>query len=158
MTAHDRLRDLGLTLPAAPQPMASYVPTRLVPVGEGRALLFISGQVPSREGRLLTGRVPDQVSIDDAREAAHAAGLNLLAQIEQAAGLDRVEAVAQLTGYVNSTDDFGGQPEVVNAASDLLYEVLGEAGRHSRAAVAANALPRGVTVEISAVVVVRTAG
>lgn len=156
MTAHDRLRELGLTLPPAPQPMASYVPTRLVPVSEERALLFISGQVPSRDGRLLTGRVPDQVSIDDAREAARAAGLNLLAQIEQAAGLDHVEAVAQLTGYVNSKDDFGGQPEVVNAASDLLHEVLGEAGRHSRAAVAANALPRGVTVEISAVVVVGT--
>ncbi len=156
MTAHDRLRELGLTLPPAPQPLASYVPTRLVPAGAGLALLFISGQVPSREGRLLTGRVPDQVSIEDARAAARVAGLNLLAQIEQAAGLDRVEAVAQLTGYVNSTDDFGEQPEVVNAASDLLYEVLGEAGRHTRAAVAANALPRGITVEMSAVVVVRT--
>jgi len=136
--------------------MASYVPTRLVPAGEGLGLLFISGQVPMREGRLLTGRVPDQVPIEEAREAAHAVALNLLAQIEQAAGLDRVEAIAQLTGYVNSTDDFGDQPEVVNAASDLLYQVLGDAGRHTRAAVGSNALPRSVTVEISATVVVRT--
>ena len=136
--------------------MASYVPTRLVPIGEGRGLLFISGQVPSREGRLLTGRVPDQVSLQDAREAARAAGLNLLAQVDQAAGLDRVEAVAQVTGYVNSTDDFEEEPEVINGASDLLYEVLGEAGRHSRVAVAVNALPRGITVEVSAVVVVRS--
>lgn len=156
MTAHDRLRDLGLTLPPAPQALGSYVPTRLVPAGDGMALLFISGQVPSREGRLQTGRVPDQTSVEDARDAARAAALNLLAQIEHAAGLDRVEAVAQLTGYVNSTDDFGEQPEVLNAASDLLYEVLGEAGRHTRVAVASNALPRGITVEISAVVVVRT--
>lgn len=156
MAAQDRLRELGLTLPPAPQALASYVPTRLVPIGEGRALLFISGQVPSRDGRLLTGRVPDEVSVEDAREAARAAALNVLAQIEEAAGLDNVEAIAQLTGYVNSTDDFEGEPEVINGASDLLYDVLGEAGRHSRAAVAVNALPRGITVEISAVVAVRT--
>lgn len=156
MSAHERLRELGLTLPPAPQPMAAYVPTRQVPLGDGRALLFVSGQVPSRDGRLLTGRVPDEVSVDDAREAARAAALNVLAQIEQAAGLDEVEAVAQLTGYVNSMDDFEEEPEVINGASELLYEVLGEAGRHSRAAVAVNALPRGITVEISAVVVVRT--
>lgn len=155
MAVHDRLRELGLTLPPAPQPMASYLPTRRVPIGDGRALLFISGQVPSRGDRLMTGRVPDEVSVEDAREAARAAALNLLAQIEQAGGLDNVEAVAQLTGYVNSTDDFEEEPEVINGASDLLYEVLGEAGRHSRAAVAVNALPRGITVEISAVVVVR---
>lgn len=136
--------------------MASYVPSRRVPVGDGRALLFVSGQVPSREGRLLTGRVPDEVSVEDGREAARAAALNLLAQIEQAAGLDNVEAIAQLTGYVNSTEDFEEEPDVINGASDLLYEVLGEAGRHSRAAVAVNALPRGITVEISAVVVVRS--
>ena len=157
MGAHDRLRELGLTLPAAPQALASYVPTRQVPVGDGRALLFISGQVPSRNGRLLTGRVPDEVSVDDARAAARAAALNVLAQIEEAAGLDNVEAVAQLTGYVNSTDDFEEEPEVIDGASDLLFDVLGEAGRHSRASVAVNALPRGITVEISAIVVVRTA-
>ena len=157
MGVHDRLRELGLTLPAAPQALASYVPTRQVPVGDGRALLFISGQVPSRNGRLLTGRVPDEVSVDDARAAARAAALNVLAQIEEAAGLDNVEAVAQLTGYVNSTDDFEEEPEVIDGASDLLFDVLGEAGRHSRAAVAVNALPRGITVEISAIVVVRTA-
>ncbi len=135
--------------------MASYVATRLVPLGEGRALLFVSGQVPSRDGRFLTGRVPDEVSVEDARLAARAAALNLLAQIDQAAGLDNVEAVAQLTGYVNSTDDFEDEPAVVDGASDLLFGVLGEAGRHTRAAVAVNALPRGITVEISAIVVVR---
>ncbi len=135
--------------------MASYVPTRRVPIGGGRALLYVSGQVPARDGSLLTGRVPDQVGVDAAQEAARRCGLSLLAQIEAAAGLDNVEQVVQLTGWVNSTDDFGGQPEVVNAASDLLVAVLGETGRHTRAAVGSNALPRGVTVEIAAVVVVR---
>lgn len=157
MSAHDRLQELGLTLPPAPQPLAAYVPARLVPAGEGRALLFLSGQVPSRDGRLLTGRVPGEASVEEAREAARAAALNLLAQMERAAGLDAVETVAQLTGYVNSSDDFTGQPDVIDAASELIAQVLGDAGRHSRAAVGVNSLPRGITVEISAVVAVRTA-
>ncbi|MDQ6772092.1 MAG: RidA family protein [Candidatus Dormibacteraeota bacterium] len=151
----ERLRELGLELPQPPQAMASYVPTRLVPVGAGRSLLFIAGQVSMAGGELLTGRVPDEVGVEKAQEAARACALNVLAQIEAAAGLDHVEEVAQLTGWVCSADGFGGQPEVVNGASDLLVEILGERGRHTRAAVGTNALPRGVTVEIAAVVVVR---
>jgi len=151
----DRLSELGYELPQAPAPMASYVPTRLVPIGDGRSLLFIAGQVAMKDGELLTGRVPTDVSIEDAQEAARRCALNILAQIESAAGLDNVVEVAQLTGWVLSTDDFGGQPQVVNGASDLLVEVLGEAGKHTRAAVGANSLPRGVTVEIAATVVVR---
>jgi enamine deaminase RidA (YjgF/YER057c/UK114 family) len=152
----ERLRELGLTLPAAPAPMASYVPTRLVPLAPGRALLLIAGQVPASGGHLLTGRVPDQCDLPQAQEAARVCALNLLAQMEAAAGLERVEQVVQVTGYVLSTEDFGDQPAVVNAASDLLVEVLGEAGRHTRVAVGVNALPRGVTVEIAAQAVVRT--
>lgn len=151
-----RLRELGYELPPAPPALASYVPTRLVPVSEGRALLFVSGQVPRRDGELLTGRVPDQVGIEQAQEAARVCALNILAQIEAAAGLDQVEQIAQLTGYVESADGFGEQPEVINAASDLIVEVLGERGRHTRAAIGLNALPRSVTVEIAAVAVVRT--
>jgi enamine deaminase RidA (YjgF/YER057c/UK114 family) len=151
-----RLRELGYELPPAPPALASYVPTRLVPVGENRALLFVSGQVPRRDGELLTGRVPDQVGIEQAQEAARVCALNILAQIEAAAGLDQVEQIAQLTGYVESADGFGEQPEVINAASDLIVEVLGERGRHTRAAIGLNALPRSVTVEIAAVAVVRT--
>lgn len=136
--------------------MASYVPTRLVPIGEGRSLLYIAGQVSIRDGRLMTGRVPDEVSVEDAQEAARTCALNILAQIEAASGLERVEQVAQLTGFVLSADGFGDQPAVINAASDLLVDVLGDAGKHSRAALGTNALPRGVTVEIAAVVVVRS--
>jgi enamine deaminase RidA (YjgF/YER057c/UK114 family) len=136
--------------------MASYVPTRLVPIGDGRALLFIAGQVAMKNGELLTGRVPAEVSVEVAQESARRCALNILAQIEAAAGLDNVVEIAQLTGWVLSADDFGGQPQVVNGASDLLVEVLGDAGKHTRAAVGANSLPRGVTVEIAATVVVRT--
>jgi enamine deaminase RidA (YjgF/YER057c/UK114 family) len=128
----------------------------LVPIGEGRSLLFISGQVSTQEGRRLTGRCPDQVTIEQAQAAARACALNLLAQMEAAAGLDNVVQVTQLTGFVLSTDDFGDQPKVINGASDLLVEVLGEAGRHTRAALGTNALPFSVTVEIAAVAVVRT--
>jgi len=128
----------------------------LVPIGDGRrSLLYIAGQVSVLDGKRLTGRCPDEVSVEDAQLAARACGINLLAQMESAAGLANVEKVAQLFGFVLSTPEFGDQPKVINAASDLLIEVLGEAGRHSRAALGANSLPFSVTVEIAAVVVVR---
>jgi len=152
---HERLRELGLTLPSPQAPVASYVPTRLVPIGEGRALLYVAGQVSTKDGQRLTGRCPDEVSVEQAQEAARACALNLLAQIDSAAGLDYVEQVTQVNGFVLSTDDFGDQPKVLNAASDLLVEVFGDAGRHTRAALGTNALPFSVTVEITAVVVVR---
>jgi enamine deaminase RidA (YjgF/YER057c/UK114 family) len=152
----ERLRELGYELPPAPPAMASYVPTRLVALGGGRSLVYVAGQVPRRDGQLLTGRVPNEVSVEQAQDAARVCALNILAQIDAAAGLENVEQIAQLMGFVLSADGFGDQPTVIDAASDLLAEVLGDAGRHSRAALGANALPRGVTVEIAAVVVVRT--
>ncbi len=153
---HDRLRELGLELPAPPAALASYIPTRLVPIGEGRSLLFVAGQVSAQGGKRLTGRCPDEVTVEQAHAAARVCALNLLAQMESAAGLDNVEQVVQLTGFVLSTDDFGDQPKVINGASDLLVEVLGEAGKHTRAALGTNALPFSVTVEIAAIAVVRT--
>jgi enamine deaminase RidA (YjgF/YER057c/UK114 family) len=155
-TPHDRLRSLGLKLPAPPAAVASYVPTVLAPIGDGRSLLFIAGQVSIRDGKRLTGRCPDEVTVDDAQERARVCALNLLAQMDAAVGLDNVEQVAQLTGFVLSADGFGEQPKVLNGASELLVEVLGEAGRHTRAALGTNALPFSVTVEIAAIVVVRT--
>ena len=135
--------------------MASYVPTRLVPIGDGRGLLYVAGQVAMKGGKLMTGRVPSDVSVEQAHEAAQCCALNILAQIEAAVGLDRVIEMAQLIGWVLSDDDFGDQPQVINGASDLLVGVLGEAGKHARAAVGTNSLPRGVTVEIAATVHVR---
>ena len=153
---HERLRELGITLPAPPAPVASYVPTLLVPISDGRSLLYVAGQVSSRDGVRLTGRCPDEVSVEQAQEAARAAAVNVLAQIEDASGLDNVEQVVQVSGFVLSAEGFGDQPKVLNAASDLFGEVFGEAGRHTRAALGVNALPFSVTVEITAVAVVRT--
>ncbi len=152
---HERLRELGLKLPVPPAPVASYVPTVLVPIGGGRSLLYIAGQVSMLDGKRLTGRCPDEVSVEEAQVAARACGINLLSQMDAAAGLANVEQVAQLIAFVLSTPEFGDQPKVINAASDLLIEVLGEKGKHSRAAVGTSALPFSVTVEIAAVVVVR---
>lgn len=152
---HERLRELGLKLPAPPAPLASYVPTVLVPIGNGRSLLYIAGQVSVQDGKRLIGRCPDEVSVEEAQAAARACALNLLAQMEAAAGLANVERVVQVTGFVLSTGDFGDQPKVLNGASDLLVEVLGDAGRHTRLALGTNALPFSVTVEIAAVAVVR---
>src|ERR1700694_1540377 len=152
----ERPPELGLELPAPPAPAASYLPTRLVPIGEGRALLYVSGQVSVEDGKRLTGRCPDEVSVEEAQARARVCGLNVLAQIESAAGLDNVEQVAQLVGFVLSAEGFGDQPKVINGASDLLVEVLGDAGRHTRIALGTNALPFSVTVEIAAVAVVRT--
>ncbi len=154
-SSHDRLRELGLELPAPPAAVASYVPTRLVPVGAGRSLLYIAGQVSSEGGKRLTGRCPNEVTVEQAIAAARVCALNLLAQMEAAAGLDNIEQVMQLIGFVLSTDDFGDQPKVINGASDLIVDVLGEAGRHTRVALGTSALPFSVTVEIAAVAVVR---
>jgi enamine deaminase RidA (YjgF/YER057c/UK114 family) len=153
---HERLRELGLELPAPPAAVASYVPTRLVPIGDNRALLYVAGQISVAEGKRLTGRCPDEVSVEEAKARARACALNVLAQIDSAAGLDNVEQVTQVIGFVLSAEGFGDQPQVLNGASDLIVEVLGEAGRHTRIALGANALPFSVTVEIAAVAVVRT--
>lgn len=131
------------------------MPTRLVPIDGQRSLLYVAGQV-SRDGdRMLTGRCPDQVPVEEAIRRARLTALNVMAQIESAAGLDNVVEMMQLIGYVLSADGFGDQPKVLNGASDLFAEVLGEAGLHTRMALGANALPSSVTIEIAAVAVVR---
>ncbi|MGH7764542.1 MAG: RidA family protein [Candidatus Dormibacteraceae bacterium] len=153
---HARLSELGIELPPAPAPAASYVQTRLVSLDGQRALLYVAGQV-SRDGeKLLTGRCPDEVSVEEAARRARVCAVNVLAQIEAAAGLDNVEQLMQLTGFVLSTADFGEQSKVMNGASEFLVDVLGDAGRHTRLALGTNALPFSVTVEIAAVAVVRT--
>lgn len=155
-TTHTRLRELGITLPAPPEAVASYVPARLVDIGDGRSLLYIAGQV-SRDGdSVLTGRCPDEVSVEEGARRARLCGLSVLAHIEHAVGLENVIEIAQVIGFVRSADDFGGQPQVMNGASDLFKEVFGDPGQHTRAALGTNALPLGATVEVAAVVVVRT--
>lgn len=127
-----------------------------MPIGAGRSLLYIAGQLSIQGGQRLTGRCPDEVTVEQAQAAARVCGINVLAQMQGAVGLDNVEQVVQLTGFVLSTDDFGEQPKVINGASDLLVEVLADAGKHTRVALGTSALPFSVTVEIAAIAVVRT--
>ena len=155
-TTQERLRELGITLPAAPSPVASYVQTKLVPIGDGRSLLYVAGQVSRDGSEVMAGSCPDEVSVEEANRRARLCGLSVLAQIDQAVGLDNVVELAQVIGFVRSDDGFTEQPSVVNGASDLFVEVFGSDGRHTRAAVGTNALPLGATVEIAAVAVVRT--
>jgi len=125
-------------------------------MGEGRGLLYVAGQI-SREGdRLLTGRCPDEVSVEEASRRARLCAISVLSQIQAAAGLENVERLMQVMGWVRSADDFGEQPKVINGASDLFVDVLGDAGKHTRAALGTNALPFSVTVELAAVAIVRT--
>lgn len=143
-----RLADLGVTLPDAPAPAANYVP--FVISGD---LVFVSGQISMADGAFITGKLGDDMDADTGAAAAKTCAIGLLAQVKAACGgdLDRLERVVKLTGFVNSTTDFGDQPKVVNGASDFLVAALGDAGRHSRSAVSAASLPFGVAVEIEGI-------
>ena len=143
-----RLEELGITLPDAPMPAANYVPT----VRTGN-LLFISGQVSSGEDGLIIGKLGDGFSIEDAQAAARVCALNLIAQAKAACDgdLDRITRVVKLVGFVNATQDFEQHPQVINGASDLMVEVFGDKGRHSRSAVGTSSLPFGIAVEVEAV-------
>lgn len=147
-TVDARLKELGIALPEAAAPAANYVP--FVTVG---TLVFVSGQLPVEGGEIrFAGRLGDGLSLEDGQKAARLCGLNLIAQAKAACGdLDRVKRVVRLGGFVASAPDFADHPKVVNGASDLMVEVFGEAGRHSRAAVGVAALPLGAAVEIDAV-------
>ena len=151
MSIQDRLTELNITLPQAAAPVAAYVPTVLA-----NGLLHVSGQLPFREGQVVTGRLGEEVDVAGGQAAARLCGLMLLAQVEAAVGLDRVARVVKLGVFVNSAGSFTQQPEVANGASELMQDVFGEAGRHARAAVGVPALPLGAAVEIDAVVAVRT--
>ncbi|WP_252259145.1 RidA family protein [Erythrobacter aurantius] len=153
MSIEQRLQELGITLPAAAAPVASYLP--VVVQGD---LAYVSGQISFVEGELVKGRLGDDVSLEEGMAAARGCGLMILAQLKAALGsLDRVERVVKLGGFVNSTPDFTDQPKVINGASDLMLEVFGEAGKHARAAVGVPALPLGVAVEVDAVVAIKGA-
>ncbi len=147
-----RLKELGIVLPEPAKSVANYVPYVLA--GE---LLLISGQLPFADGRVITGRLGEDMSLAEGVAAARACGIGILAQIRAAVNGDwsRVRRILRLGGFVNSADAFTDQPKVVNGASDLMVEVFGEAGRHARAAVGVNTLPLGAAVEVEATVLIR---
>jgi len=147
----DRLAQQGITLPEAAAPIAAYVPA--VEVG---GLLYISGQLPFRDGQVVTGRLGEDHDAASGYDAARLCGVMLLAQMQKALGsLDRVERVVKLGVFVNSAGTFTEQPQVANGASELMEQVFGEAGRHARSAVGVPALPRGAAVEVDAIVAVK---
>ncbi|MEL6607932.1 MAG: RidA family protein [Pseudomonadota bacterium] len=147
-TIETRLTELGVTLPDAPAPAANYVP--FVQVGD---TVYVSGQISNGPDGLITGKLGDDMATEDGALAAKTCAISLLAQVKAACGgdLDRLVRVIKLTGFVNSTGEFKDQPKVINGASDFLVEALGDAGRHSRSAVSAAALPLGVAVEIEGI-------
>lgn len=143
-----RLAELGINLPEVAAPVASYVPA--IQVGNQ---VWTSGQLPFVSGVLpVTGKVGWDVTPEQANELARTAALNALAAVDALVGVDKISRVLKVTGYVASADEFGGQPAVVNGASDLLGEIFGDAGQHVRSAVGVSELPMGSPVEIEIVV------
>jgi enamine deaminase RidA (YjgF/YER057c/UK114 family) len=150
MTIAAKLAELGTTLPKAAAPVASYVP---VVVHGGFA--HVSGQLPFVDGQVVKGRLGDDVSVEAGQAAARACALMIVAQLEAAGLLERVERIVKLGAFITSTPDFTDQPEVANGASDLMEQVFGDAGKHARAAVGVPSLPRGAAVEVDAVVALK---
>jgi enamine deaminase RidA (YjgF/YER057c/UK114 family) len=141
----EKLTTLNIILPTPPKPAGSYIP--VVKTGN---LLFVSGQIPMKEGKIVfQGKVPTNVSVEDAQKAAKLCIINALAQIKSELGsLEKISRIVRISGFVNSSQDFSEQPKVINAASDLLFEIFGENGKHSRIAVGVASLPLNSTVEI----------
>jgi enamine deaminase RidA (YjgF/YER057c/UK114 family) len=146
-----QIERLGLKLPEAAAPVASYLPTV-----EHGGLLYVSGQLPFSEGTLITGRLGESMGVEEGQMAARQCALMLVAQIKKALGsLDRVDQFLKLNIFVNSAPEFSEQPKVANGASDLIEQIFGNAGRHARAAVGVAALPLAAPVEVDAVLAVR---
>ena len=148
----EKLAELGIILPEPAAPVASYVPTV-----EASGLLYISGQLPFVDGKVITGKIGDSRTLADGQLAARACAIMLIAQMKKAldGDLDRVERIVKLGVFVASTPEFTDQPEAANGASDLMEAVFGDAGKHARAAVSVPVLPRDATVEIDAVIQIR---
>jgi enamine deaminase RidA (YjgF/YER057c/UK114 family) len=145
--AYARLAELGLTLPQVVPPLAAYVPA----VQSGNHV-YVSGQVPMVDGKLpYTGKVGAEVTAEQGAELARACALNALAAIDALVGLGRIVKIVKLTGYVASAPGFTDQPAVINGASDLFGQVLGELGRHARSAVGVAELPLGAPVEVEVI-------
>ena len=149
MTIADKIKKLNINLPNAPDPVGSYVATKIV----GK-FLYVSGQVSINEkGEFIKGKVGKELNLEEGYEAAKRCALNIVAQCKKACGSDlsKIKSCIKLTGYVNSTDNFTDQPKIINGASDLISSLFGEIGKHTRAAVSVNSLPLGVAVEVDAI-------
>ena len=149
MTIEKKLKELEIDLPKAPDPVGAYVAFK-----RGSGLLFISGQLPiSTDGKLIKGKIGKDLTLEDGQKASRLCVINILSQVKKALNgdLNKVKNCIKITGYVNSTDNFTDQPKVINPASEILSNIFGDSGKHSRAAISANSLPLGVAVEIDAI-------
>lgn len=144
----EKLESLGVKLPNPPTPAGSYVP--VIRTGN---LLFISGQIPMEDGKVMfTGKVSDD-NLETAQKSARMCAINIISQIKRELGnLDKVSKIVRLSGFVNSVSEFSQQPKVINSASDLLFEIFGEKGKHSRIAVGVASLPLNSMTEIDVIV------
>ena len=149
MSFEKKIQELKIELPEAKPPVGSYVATKIT-----GNLLFISGQISIEEnGELIKGKIGKDLSTEQGYEAAKRCGLSIVAQAKVACDgdLSKIKSCIKLTGFVNSTEDFTEQPKVINGASDLIATIFGNAGMHTRAAISANSLPLGVSVEVDAI-------
>ena len=145
----EKLQSLNISLPTPPKPAGSYIP-----VVVSKSWAFVSGQIPIKDGKVaFIGKVPTSQSIENAQKAAKLCAINALAQLKAELGdLDRIQKIIKVSGFVNSEQDFSEHPKVINAASDFLYDVFGEKGKHSRIAIGVNSLPLDSTVELDMIV------
>jgi enamine deaminase RidA (YjgF/YER057c/UK114 family) len=148
MSLADKLKSLNITLPPVSGPFGAYVPARRV-----GNLIYIAGQLPMKDGKLMaTGHVPSRCSIDDARAAARQCVINASAATQMLpGGIEQIAGVVRVGAFVNSDSMFTQQPHIADAASELLKEIFGDAGQHARAAVGVNTLPRDASVEIEVI-------
>ena len=149
MSVSDNLSKLNLTIPKAPDPVGAYVAYK-----KTTNLLFISGQISiDANGKIIKGKLGKDLSLEQGQVAAKLCAINIIAQAKKACNekLENIKNCIKLTGYVNSTNEFTDHPKVINAASELIFTVFGENGKHTRAAISANSLPLGAAVEIEAI-------
>ena len=149
MGIEDNLKKLNIRLPEAPDPVGSYVAAKIA-----GNLIYISGQVSfDNNGKLIKGKVGQELNLEQAKEAARFCGLNILSQLKKICGgdLEKVKGCVKITGFVNSIDTFVDQPKVINGVSDLISNVFEDKGKHARAAVSVNSLPLGAAVEVEAI-------
>ena len=149
MNIENKLRELKIELPNAPDPVGAYVAFKKI-----NNLLFISGQLPiSKDGEMIKGKIGNDLTLEYGQKASKLRVINILAQVKKALNgdLNKVKSCVKITGFVNSTDDFKDQPKVINPASETLSAVFGANGKHARAAISSNSLPLGAAVEIDAI-------
>ena len=149
----EKLKEIGIKLPDPPSPAGSYIPVVI-----SKNIAYVSGQIPIKSGEVsFTGKVPVEQSIENAQNAAKLCIINALAQLKSQLGsLDKISKILRVSGFVNSTPNFSEHPQVINAASDLLYQIFGDTGKHTRTAIGVNSLPLNSAVEIDMIVEIET--